>query len=66
MTITQDDMNEALRLLKDGGRKHYSIDYLRRKMHIGFQSAWELMHAMEDAGMVRKTRETRWNWEVAE
>ncbi len=64
MQITQNDMNEALRLLKEGGRKNFSLDYLGRKMSIGFQSAWELMHAMEDAGMVRKTYEPRWKWEV--
>ncbi len=65
MNTTKHDMAEALRLLKEGGRKNFSIDYLQRKMSIGFQSAWELMHALEDAGMVRKTTEQRWKWEVS-
>ena len=61
---TPEDMNEALRLLKDGGRSNFSLVYLARKMSIGFQSAWELMHDMEDAGLVRKTEGPRWKWEV--
>lgn len=65
MTPTSEDLTEALRLLKDGGRADFSIDYLRRKLMVGYQSAWEIMHALEAAGKVCKTDGKVWRWKIA-
>ena len=63
MKIEQTDMDECLRIMKDCARLEWTVDQVRRKMCVGFQTAWDLVHNMEACGMLEKT-DKAWRWRV--
>ena len=63
MKIEQTDMDECLRIMKGCARVEWTVDQVRRKMGVGFQTAWDLVHNMEACGKLEKT-DKAWRWRV--